>query len=82
VVPAAMSNALTAHSVHAKPLTPGESILVAVKDQVGNAAVAGAAMRLVPWRYQTRKATRAVKTPSVRGLTSLLRSFRQTFLVA
>jgi hypothetical protein len=43
------SNALTAHSVHTKPFTDRTPILlVAGQDQAGNAAVAGAAMRMIP----------------------------------
>ena len=43
MVPAAISNAQAAHSVHAIPLVHG-----AVQDQAGNAAVAGVAMRTIP----------------------------------
>jgi hypothetical protein len=49
MVPSLMSNALVAHSVHTNPLTHGTPTALALaQDQAGNAAVAGAAMRLMP----------------------------------
>lgn len=48
VVPAAASNALATHAVHAKPLRPGAQTMAAAQDQTGNAAVAEAAKRAMP----------------------------------
>ena len=49
VVTSTASNALTAHHAHAAPLTDRTPILLAAgQDQAGNAAVAVAAMHLIP----------------------------------
>lgn len=48
VLPAAMSNAVVAQSVQAKPLISGAPMSGAAQDQTGNAAVAKAALQAIP----------------------------------
>ncbi len=47
MVPAVVGNAQTAKSLHSS-VTPAETTLTAGQDHAGNAAVADAAMRMIP----------------------------------
>jgi len=48
IVPAAVSNAQTAHAVEATPPAPGAPLPTAAHDQAGNAAVVKAVKRGLP----------------------------------
>lgn len=54
VLPAIPSNALVAHTIDAKPL-PHTMPTTTAQDQAGNAAVASAALRLIPMALPTKE---------------------------